>query len=135
MADNKARYGRALVPFQEVQLSGIVIYRNPKCTKSRQTLSLLQGRGIQPTIIEYLNTPPDAATLDQILGLLGREPRDLIRSKKTIYKEVGADDAKLDRLALIDIMVANPILIERPIVLANGKAAVGRPPEEVLAII
>ena len=116
-------------------MSGIVIYRNPKCTKSRQTLSLLQGRGIQPTIIEYLNTPPDAATLDQILGLLGREPRDLIRSKKTIYKEVGADDAKLDRLALIDIMVANPILIERPIVLANGKAAVGRPPEEVLAII
>jgi arsenate reductase len=113
----------------------VVIYHNPKCSKSRQTLTLLNERGIEPSIVEYLKTPPDVAALDRILRLLGKEPRDLMRKKEAAYAESGADDSGLDRAALIALMVSNPKLIERPIVLANGKAAVGRPPEDVLKIL
>lgn len=116
-------------------MSDVVIYHNPKCSKSRQTLTLLNERGIEPSIVEYLKTPPDAAALDRILRLLGKEPRDLMRKKEAAYAESGADDAGLDRAAQIALMVSNPKLIERPIVLANGKAAVGRPPEDVLEIL
>jgi arsenate reductase len=118
-----------------VQLSEVVIYHNPKCSKSRQTLALLQSRGIKPSVIEYLKIPPNAVTLDQILGLLGKEPRELMRRKEAAYKNSGADNQALDRAALIALMIANPILIERPVVLANGKAALGRPPEDVLTIL
>jgi arsenate reductase len=113
----------------------VVIYHNPRCGKSRSTLELLQSRGIEPTIVEYLKTPPTASELDDILGKLGLEPRELMRKGEAVYKEAGLADAALDRAALIAAMVANPILIERPIVLANGKAAIGRPPENVLAIL
>ncbi len=113
----------------------VTIYHNPRCSKSRQTLALLRERGIEPEIVLYLETPPDAATLDRILKLLGREPRELMRRKEAAYKEAGLDDPGLSREALIAAMVAHPILIERPIVLANGKAALGRPPEDVLAIL
>ena len=113
----------------------VVIYHNPRCSKSRQTLELLRERGLQPEVVEYLKNPPDAATLDDILAHLGLEPRALMRKGEAVYRELGLDGPGLDRAALIAAMVANPTLIERPIVLANGKAAVGRPPEQVLAIL
>ncbi len=109
------------------------IYHNPRCSKSRQTLGLLQERGIEPEIIEYLETPPSADELKTILGLLGKSPRDIMRKKEA--KEAGLDDPALDDDALIAGMVANPIVIERPIVVNGGKAALGRPPENVLEIL
>ena len=111
------------------------IYHNPRCSKSRETLQLLKDRGIEPEIIEYLKTPPSAQELEDILQKLGLEPRDLIRKKETAYQDSGLDDKSLDRQALINGMVEHPVLIERPIVVANDKAAIGRPPEAVLAIL
>ena len=116
-------------------MSDFILYHNPRCSKSRQTLQLLEDKGIEPTIILYLETPPSAAELSDILGQLNLEPRQLMRTKEAEYKENGLDDAGLDREALIAAMVATPKLIERPIVLANGKAALGRPPENVLEIL
>ncbi|MGZ8218601.1 arsenate reductase (glutaredoxin) [Methylomagnum sp.] len=116
-------------------MTTVTIYHNPRCGKSRSALELLRGRGIEPTVVEYLKTPPTAAELDAILNQLGLEPRALMRQGESVYKEAGLDDPALDRAALIAAMVANPILIERPIVLANGKAAIGRPPENVLGIL
>ncbi len=113
----------------------VILYHNPRCSKSRQTLELLRSKGVEPAIVEYLKTPPDAAQLDDILNRLGIEPRALIRTTESIYREAGLDDPSLDRATLIAAMVANPALIERPIVLANGKAAIGRPPENVLSIL
>ncbi|MGZ8181588.1 MAG: arsenate reductase (glutaredoxin) [Methylobacter sp.] len=113
----------------------VKIYHNPRCGKSRQTLQLLKEQGIEPEVIEYLKTPPSAQELDDILQKLGMEPRELMRKKEAAYKANNLDDASLDRQALIQGMVNNPILIERPIVIAGGKAAVGRPPEAVLAIL
>lgn len=111
------------------------IYHNPRCSKSRQTLQLLQQQGIEPEVIEYLKNPPSAQELDEILQKLGLEPRELMRKKEAEYKANGLDDASLSRQALIEAMVKHPALIERPIVLANDKAAIGRPPEDVLAIL
>ena len=113
----------------------VTILHNPRCSKSRQTLELLQDRGHEPEIVEYLDTPPDAAKLGEILDLLGLEPRQLMRRKEAAYGELGLGDTDLTRDALIAAMVEHPILIERPIVLANGKAALGRPPEAVLEIL
>ncbi|TAN50669.1 MAG: arsenate reductase (glutaredoxin) [Methylococcaceae bacterium] len=113
----------------------VTLYHNPRCSKSRETLKLLQERGITPTIVEYLKTPPNAAELDDILHKLGMEPRQLIRKNEAPYAELNLADAGLSRAALIDAMAAHPVLIERPIVLSNGKAAIGRPPDSVLAII
>ncbi len=113
----------------------VTIYHNPGCSKSRQTLQLLRDNGVEPAIVEYLKTPPDAATLRDILTLLGLGPRGLMRKKEAAYAANGLADDGLSEGQLIDAMVANPILIERPIVLANGKAALGRPPENVLQIL
>ena len=113
----------------------VTIYHNPKCSKSRQTLELLKKNCITPTLIEYLKTPPTAETLKAILAQLGLAPRDLMRKKEAIYAERGLDDPSLSDDALIDFMIKHPILIERPIVLANGKAVLGRPPEQVLDIL
>jgi len=113
----------------------ITLYHNPKCSKSRQTLELLKQNGITPAIIEYLKTPPTAEALKAILVQLGFSPRDLMRKKEAVYAECGLDDPSLSDNALINFMVKHPILIERPIVLANGKAALGRPPEQVLEIL
>lgn len=117
----------------------VTLYHNPRCSKSRQTLQLLEAQGINPDIVEYLETPPDAETLSSILVLLGMEPRELMRKKEAEYKELGLDNASLSREALIDAMVANPKLIERPIVMTGAdksrKAAIGRPPESVLDIL
>lgn len=113
----------------------ISIYHNPKCSKSRQTLDLLKEKGITPKIIEYLKTPPTAEALKEILGQLGMAPRDLMRKKEDVYAENELDNPTLSDDQLIDFMIQHPILIERPIVLANGKAALGRPPEQVLDIL
>ena len=111
----------------------VTIYHNPRCSKSRATLTLLQDKGIQPSIVEYLNEPPSAEELRRILGMLGIKPRDLLRPKEA--REAGLDDPNLSDDALIDGMVANPIVIERPIVVSEGQARIGRPPERVLEIV
>lgn len=113
----------------------VTIYHNPRCSKSRQTLELLGEKGVEPEVVEYLNAPPSAAQLGDILDALGMEPRDLMRKKEAPYGENGLDDDSLSREVLIQAMIDNPILIERPIVVAGGKAAIGRPPESVLAIL
>ena len=113
----------------------VTIYHNPKCSKSRETLALLQARGIEPKIVEYLKTPPSQGELDRILKLLGKEPRELMRRQEPEYRDLGLDDPKLTRAQLIQKMIAAPKLIERPIVLAGGKAAIGRPPANVLSIL
>lgn len=113
----------------------ITIFHNPRCSKSRTTLSLLQDQGIEPEIRLYLQDPPDAAEIAEILSLLGKSPRELMRKGEAEYREQGLNDEGLDNKTLIAAMTATPKLIERPIVLANGKAAVGRPPESVLEIL
>jgi len=113
----------------------VTIYHNPRCSKSRQTLELLREHGVEPAIVEYLKTPPTIAELTDILAKLDRAPRDLMRTKEAEYKEQSLGDAGMSDTALIQAMVDTPKLIERPIVLANGKAAVGRPPESVLDIL
>jgi arsenate reductase len=113
----------------------VIIYHNPRCSKSRATMELLKQRGLDPVVIEYLKTPPDAKTLRELLALLGIEARQLLRKGEAVYKELGLDDPNLSEDQLIDAMVKNPILIERPIVVAGGKAALGRPPENVLTIL
>jgi arsenate reductase (glutaredoxin) len=117
------------------QSMSVTIYHNPRCGKSRAALQLLAGRGLAPRVVEYLKTPPSAEDLERLLGLLGLEPRALMRKGEAAYKEAGLDDPALSREDLIRAMVAHPILIERPIVVANGKAAIGRPPEKVLEIV
>lgn len=111
------------------------IYHNPRCSKSRQTLALLRDRGIDIDVVEYLKSPPSAAELDEVLTAMSLEPREAMRRKEAAYKELGLDNPSLDRAALIKAMAENPILIERPIVTNDGKAAMGRPPEAVLAIL
>lgn len=113
----------------------VQILHNPRCSKSRATLELLKGNGIEPEIILYLETPPDAAQLNSILKMLDMQPRQLMRKGQSDYKEMGLDDMQLGDEQLIAAMIKAPILIERPIVLANGKAAIGRPPESVLKIL
>lgn len=111
------------------------IYHNPRCSKSRQTLALLQENGVDVEIIEYLKTPPDAKQLAAILKKLGIKPAELLRKKENVFKELGLEKKLDDDQTLIKAMLANPVLIERPIVLANNKAAIGRPPENVLDIL
>ena len=113
----------------------ITIYHNPRCSKSRATLSLLGEQGKQPEVVEYLKTPPTAAELKKILKMLGLKPRELMRRKEKEYREAGLDDASLSDAQLIEAMVKHPKLIERPIVIKGGKAALGRPPEKVLDIL
>ena len=113
----------------------VVIYHNPRCSKSRETLELIRGKGIEPKVVEYLKTPPSAKELKSLVARLGIAPRDLIRKKEAPYKDLGLDDPKLSDDALIKAMVENPVLIERPIVVKGDKAALGRPPEAVLKIL
>jgi arsenate reductase len=113
----------------------VSIYHNPRCSKSRQTLALLEERGIDPEIILYLETPPSAETLSGILQKLGITPRQLLRKGEGAYKENNLSDTSLSDQQLIDAMVTHPKLIERPIVINGAKAALGRPPEQVLDIL
>lgn len=110
-------------------------YHNPRCSKSRQTLQLLNQQGVDLDVVEYLKTPPDFATLDAILKMLGVEPRDLMRKGEDEYSQLKLDDATLSRVQLIQAMVDTPKLIERPILVKDGKAAIGRPPEQVLDLL
>lgn len=113
----------------------VTIFHNPRCSKSRETLQLLREQGIEPEIIEYLKTPPDFAQLEEVLAKLNLQPRQLMRTKEAEYAQLGLDDESLSHEDLINSMINNPKLIERPIVLANDKAAIGRPPEAVLVIL
>ena len=111
------------------------IYHNSRCSKSRGTLELLQARGIEPEVVNYLDTPPSAEELKTLLRLLGMTPRQLLRTGEAAYDELGLADPAVGDEAIVQAMVAHPKLIERPIVVVDGKAALGRPPEAVLAIL
>ncbi len=113
----------------------VTIYHNPRCSKSRQTLQLLEQQGQPVNVVEYLKTPPSAAELQDLLQKLALSPRQLLRNKEDEYKAEGLDNPALTDQQLIEVMVRVPKLIERPIVVSNGKAAIGRPPEAVLAIL
>lgn len=114
----------------------VTIYHNPRCSKSRETLALLKENGAEPEVILYLETPPDAATLKNLLKMLGmNSARELMRQKEDLYKEQNLADSSLSEADLVNAMIANPKLIERPIVVKNGQARIGRPPESVLEIL
>ncbi len=111
------------------------IFHNPRCSKSRETLQLLIEQGIQPEIIEYLKTPPSFAELEQILDKLNFQPRELMRTQEPEYVQLNLKDASLSREVLINSMMTHPKLIERPIVLTEDKAVIGRPPSAVLSLL
>jgi arsenate reductase (glutaredoxin) len=113
----------------------VTIWHNPRCTTSRKTLDLLRARGIEPEVVEYLKTPPTAEELRDVLRRLGKGPREILRRKEAAYAAEGLDDPGTTDARIVEAMVRNPILIERPIVLAGKKAALGRPPEAVLEIL
>ena len=113
----------------------VTIYHNARCSKSRETLALLESNGITPNVIEYLKTPIDLTTLESLLSKLGFDSaHQLVRSKETLYKELGLNH-KTDEANMKQAMISHPKLIERPIVINGDKAVIGRPPESVLAII
>ncbi len=113
----------------------ITIYHNPRCSKSRETLKLLQEKGIEPNVREYLKDVPSAEELQTVLKALGINARELLRTKEAEYKEAGLNDTSLDDDAIIDAMTRFPKLIERPIVINGDQARIGRPPESVLEIL
>ena len=114
----------------------VTIYHNPRCSKSRETLALLESKGVHPTIIEYLKAPPSIAEIKNLLTLLGfTDARQLMRTKEDIYKELNLNDKSLTQDQLIKAMHDNPKLIERPIVIHGEKAKLGRPPEQVIEIL
>ena len=113
----------------------VTIYHNPRCSKSRQTLALLEEKGIDPEIVLYLETPPDVKTLKNLLNKLGIEARDLLRKGEDAYKELNLKDTSLSDEKLINAMASHPKLIERPIVVNGDRAALGRPPENALTIL
>ena len=113
----------------------VVIYHNPRCSKSRKTLELLEQNARHPHVIEYLKTPPDAKTLKLLLARLGMSARDLLRTKEDEYKTAGLENENLSDEEIIQAMIKFPKLIERPIVVIGNKAILGRPPEKVLDLI
>ena len=113
----------------------VTLYHNPRCSKSRATLALLQDRGLEPDIVPYLETPPDQAALRNIIAKLGISPRELLRTSEKEYGELGLADPALSDDQLIEAMCSHPRLIQRPIVLHAGKARIGRPPESVIDIL
>jgi arsenate reductase len=114
----------------------VTIYHNPRCSKSRETLNLLKENGVEPEVVLYLDTPADTATIQSLLKMLGmKSARELMRQKEDLYKSLDLGNSALSEKALIQAMVENPKLMERPIVVTNGKARIGRPPEQVLEII
>jgi len=114
----------------------VSIYHNPRCSKSRETLALLQERGIKPDVVLYLETPPDVPTLKRLLKQLGiHSARELMRRKEDLYQELALADSALSEAQLLQAMVDHPKLIERPIVIKGEQARIGRPPEAVLEII
>ena len=116
-------------------MTAATIYHNPKCSKSRQTLSLLEDNGVKPNIILYLETPPDAATLKDLLHQLNVDIRDIIRTSEDAYTEQNLANDTLTEEDLIAAILAAPKLLQRPIVVCNDQARIGRPPESVLEIV
>ncbi len=116
-------------------MNDVVILHNPRCSKSREALALIEARGIEPRVVAYLEAPPTVAELDAIVTRLGVEPRAIMRREEPEYAELRLDDPALGRDELLATMRAHPQLIQRPIVIANGRAALGRPPEAVLSIL
>ena len=116
-------------------MTDLTLYHNPRCSKSRGALELLEQRGLAPTIVRYLETPPDAATLKALLGKLGIAPRQLLRTGEDEYKTLDLANPALSDAQLIDAMTQHPKLIERPILIAGDKAVIGRPPEKVLELL
>ena len=115
-------------------MKNIQIYHNPRCSKSRAGLALLEAQGIEPEIIKYMDTPPTTEELTALLQKLDMKPRELMRTKETIYKELGLDDVENEK-QLIEAMVAHPKLIERPVVIKGDKAVIGRPLENIEALL
>ena len=113
----------------------VTIYHNPRCSKSRETLRLLEARGIRPQIVEYLNTPPTEAELKNLIAMLGIRPRELVRKGEPEYKQARLDEPNSSDTEIIRALAKHPKLMQRPIVVANRKAALGRPPENVLKIL
>ena len=111
------------------------IYHNPRCSKSRQTLAILEEHNIQPDIILYLENTPNKKKIQELLQQLGKKPRDILRKSEDAYKDKGLSDINLSDDALLNAMLAEPRLIERPIVVSNNNAVLGRPPENVLELI
>jgi arsenate reductase len=116
-------------------MTDLTLYHNPRCSKSRGALELLEGRGLTPTVVRYLETPPDAAQLRDLLGKLGIGARGLLRTGEDEYKTLNLADASLSDEQLITAMAGHPKLIERPILIAGDKAVIGRPPEKILEIL
>ena len=113
----------------------VVIYHNPKCSKSRETLQILQDNNIKPEIIDYLEDPPTTQKLKEIIAMLAVSARDLVRSGESEYKDAGLDDDRLSDNDIIEAICQNPVLLQRPIVISNNRAIIGRPPGRVLEII
>ncbi|HHJ35058.1 MAG TPA: arsenate reductase (glutaredoxin) [Gammaproteobacteria bacterium] len=111
------------------------VYHNPGCSKCRLTMEILDDKGVDTSVIEYLNTPPNHDELNEMLDLLGVEPREIMRKHEAPYRENGLDDPGLSREQLIQAMIEHPILMERPIIINGNKATIGRPPEKVLDIL
>ncbi|GFM51068.1 arsenate reductase [Pseudomonas cichorii] len=116
-------------------MTDLKLYHNPRCSKSRGALELLQARGLTPDVVLYLETPPDAAQLRDLLTKLGIGPRQLLRSGEDDYKALNLADPSLSDEQLIAAMVSHPKLIERPILVAGDKAVIGRPPENILELL
>jgi len=115
-------------------MNNVQVWHNPRCSKSRNTIALLEEKGVDAEVIKYLDTPPSKEEIVDVLKMLGMTARELMRTKEDIYKELGLKDVT-DEDTLIDAMVINPKLIERPIVIKNGKAAIGRPIENIITLI
>jgi arsenate reductase len=113
----------------------ITIWHNPKCATSRKVLEMIRAKGIEPTVIDYVKTPPSVADIKSVLAEIGAKPRDLLRRRGTPYDELGLDDAKLGDAALIAAMHAHPILIERPVVRSRKGTRLCRPVERLQEII
>ena len=120
---------------KQLQMTELTLYHNPRCSKSRGALELLEQRGLNPTVIRYLDTPPSASELKQILTRLGISPRQLLRRGEEEYETLNLAEPTLSDAEIIEAMVAHPKLIERPILVAGDVAVVGRPPEKVLEIL
>ncbi|MGO3030084.1 arsenate reductase (glutaredoxin) [Pseudomonas helleri] len=116
-------------------MTDLTLYHNPRCSKSRAALEILEARGLAPTVVRYLDTPLEATQLHSLLGKLGLSARQLLRSGEDEYKALNLADASLSDEQLIAAMAAHPKLIERPILVAGDKAVIGRPPEKVLEIL
>jgi len=113
----------------------VTIWHNPRCSKSRQTLDLLKSNGVEPTVREYLKEPPSKAEVEKLIAQVGGDPRELIRDGEAEFKALKLRKADLTKADIVDAIVGHPVLLQRPIVVKGGHAAIGRPPEAVLPLL